>query len=106
MQQDPKHVWRYNAKCRGMNTELWFPPRDKSLYKATADVAKSVCFGTDGAPACPVRVQCLLEADAAGEPHGIWGGLSHRERNALKRKADASGKTLEELASAAPRRRK
>jgi hypothetical protein len=30
------------------------------------------------------------------EQHGIWGGMSHRERNALKRKANKSGKTLEE----------
>jgi hypothetical protein len=30
------------------------------------------------------------------EQHGIWGGLSHRERNALKRKAIRNGKTLEE----------
>jgi hypothetical protein len=30
------------------------------------------------------------------EQYGIWGGLSHRERNALKRKAAKHGLTLEE----------
>jgi hypothetical protein len=30
------------------------------------------------------------------EQHGIWGGMSHRERNALKRKATKAGKTLKE----------
>jgi hypothetical protein len=30
------------------------------------------------------------------EQHGIWGGLSHRERNALKRKAAKVGLTLKE----------
>jgi hypothetical protein len=30
------------------------------------------------------------------EQYGIWGGLSHRERNALGRKAMKHGKTFEE----------
>ena len=78
--------------------DLWFPPRDKNLYKPIADKAKAICFGKDGRPACPVRMQCLLYADAREEVHGIWGGMSHRERAALKRKAEKQGKTLEELA--------
>ena len=88
--------WRYDAKCRDMDTELWFPPRDKNLYKPIADKAKAVCFGRDGLPECPVRVECLLYAESNDEQHGIWGGLSHRERNALKRSAAKHGKTLEE----------
>ena len=88
--------WRYKAKCRGLDTELWYPPRDKTKYKKIADKAKAVCFGKDGAPECPVRIACLLYADSMDEQHGIWGGLSHRERNALKRKAIRNGKTLEE----------
>lgn len=97
MQDNVEDDWRYRAKCRGMDTELWFPPRDKALYKPIADKAKAVCFGKDGRPACPVRIQCLLAADANDEVHGIWGGMSHRERNALKRKADKKGMTLEEI---------
>ena len=79
-----------------MDTELWYPPRDKNLYTEIADKAKAVCFGKDGKPACPVRLECLLEADRTDEPHGIWGGMSHRERNALKRKANKKGMTLKE----------
>jgi hypothetical protein len=30
------------------------------------------------------------------EQHGIWGGMSHRERNALKRKAIKSGSNLKD----------
>jgi WhiB family redox-sensing transcriptional regulator len=88
--------WRYDAKCSGMDTELWFPPRDKDLYKPIADRAKAICFGRDGLEECPVRLQCLLYAESNNEQHGIWGGLSHRERNALKRKAEKNGSTLEE----------
>ena len=88
--------WRYEAKCRGMDTELWYPPRDKTKYKAIATVSKAVCYGRDGLPECPVRKQCLLYADKIDEQHGIWGGMSHRERNALKRKAKRKSLTLEQ----------
>lgn len=89
--------WRHRAKCRNAeNPELWFPPRDKTKYKQIADQAKAICFGRDGAPECPVRVECLLYAEGNDEQHGIWGGLSHRERNALRRKAETNGMTLEE----------
>jgi hypothetical protein len=43
-----------------------------------------------------VRKQCLLYADANDDTHGIWGGMSHRERNALTRKAKKAGLTLKE----------
>lgn len=106
--------WMDDAKCAEVvpdtkppkpvyNPDLWFPPRDKSLYKPIADRAKSICFGRDGRDECPVRMQCLLQADAENEVHGIRGGMSHRERAALKRKAIKQGKTLEELARKASR---
>lgn len=79
-----------------MNTDLWFPPRDKEKYKPIADISKSICYGKDGLPECPVRKECLLYAEHNQDTHGIWGGMSHRERNALKRKANKQGLTLEE----------
>lgn len=86
-----------NAKCLEVeDPDIFFPPRDKLLYKQVADQAKAVCFGKDGKPACPERIKCLLYADEIDTQHGIWGGLSHRERNALKRKAVKNGKTLQE----------
>jgi len=88
--------WRYKAKCRGQDTELWFPPRDKSKYRVIAEVSKAVCYGRDGLPECPVRKECLLYADRMDEQHGIWGGMSHRERNALKRKAKKANLTFKE----------
>lgn len=90
-------AWKSQAKCVDYDPELWFPPRDKNLYKPIADKAKAICFGRDGNPPCPVRVQCLLYADENDDTHGIWGGMSHRERNALKRKAHRQGLTLKEM---------
>lgn len=83
---EPSYAWRYKAGCSGEDTDLFYPPRDKDLYKPIADAAKSFCFGGNGRPACPVRKECLWDAMRREELHGIWGGMSHRERNALYRK--------------------
>ena len=89
--------WRYDAKCKdGKVYELFHPPRDKDLYMPTANKAKDICFGRDNGIECPVRIACLLYAESQGDTHGIWGGLSHRERNALRRKAERNLFTLEE----------
>lgn len=34
---------------------------------------------------CPVRRRCLIEAISRNEPHGIWGGLTRKQRKALVR---------------------
>lgn len=106
-QYDPPHAWRYDAKCAKdesypevvvgeihyeaghNNTELFYPPRDRALYKTVADAAKGMCYGRDGLGECPVRKICLLEALADNEVHGIFGGKSHRERAAMVRRRDA-----------------
>lgn len=96
---EPDYVWRYEASCsdpnnyplnedgeRVVNTDLFFPPRNKELYKASADIAKAICWGTSERPACPVRRECLLYAVQMEDTHGIYGGMSHRERAHLERK--------------------
>ena len=93
---DPDWTWRYEAKCKGEDTEIFFPPRDKALYKPIADKAKAICWGKDGRPPCPVRKDCLKEALINKELHGIFGGLSHRERNAAERKMKKLGLTLDQ----------
>lgn len=37
---------------------------------------------------CPVRIDCLYVALRTGERHGIWGGLTPRQRNTLMKNAD------------------
>jgi hypothetical protein len=101
---DEPWSWRYEAKCGNpkvypavtingvdypegeLNTELFFPPRDKEAYKPIADAAKAICLGKDGGDECPVRKECLLYALETDEQHGVFGGMSHRERNALLRR--------------------
>jgi WhiB family redox-sensing transcriptional regulator len=86
LKDEPEYVWRYKARCHGIDTNIFYPPRDKAQYKEIATEAKSHCFGANGKNPCPVRSECLWDAVSRDEPHGIWGGLSHRERNALIRK--------------------
>lgn len=83
---EPEYAWRYQARCSGEDTDIFYPPRDKNQYKVIAEKAKTFCFGETGKSHCPVRKECLWDAVSRDEPHGIWGGLSHRERNALIRK--------------------
>jgi WhiB family redox-sensing transcriptional regulator len=84
--------WREDAQCNGVDTEIFFPPRDKDKYRVIAAQAKLHCFGSNGQGECPVRLQCLMYAVETDEVHGIWGGMSHRERNALVRKWKRIGK--------------
>ena len=90
MGYEPKHAWRYHAKCMETalpSTNLFYPPRERRLYRGVADAAKSICWGTgEHDPECPVRRECLAYAVEREDTHGIWGGMSHRERSHLLRK--------------------
>jgi WhiB family redox-sensing transcriptional regulator len=71
--------WGDRAACRGADLSVFFPARGES-----AGPARQVCAG------CPVRQPCLEFALGHGEVHGIWGGLTVRDRRALRtRRGDA-----------------
>jgi len=65
--------WRELAACRGTDLEVFFPGRGE-----TAGPARQVCA------ACPVRQPCLDYAISNRITHGIWGGLTERERRAMR----------------------
>ena len=65
--------WRELAACRGADLEVFFPGRGEP-----AGPARQVCA------ACPVRQPCLDYAITNRITHGIWGGLTERERRALR----------------------
>jgi len=77
----PAEYWRWRewAACKGMGSELFFSPDgERGVAKRTRErAAKAVC------DACPVRKPCLAHALASEERHGVWGGLSEKERAAL-----------------------
>ncbi|QGZ53295.1 hypothetical protein GPZ77_34255 (plasmid) [Streptomyces sp. QHH-9511] len=73
--------WEDFAACRTVDPDLFFPDTPRSGAKDRTSEAKRVCF------ACPVRRQCLEWALETEQNDGVLGGLTHKERRALKRKA-------------------
>jgi hypothetical protein len=61
--------WFHRAACAGQPGD-WFA--DWTIQDVSRE--KAICEG------CPVREECLAYALDAGEPHGIWGGLTATER--------------------------
>ncbi|MGC4050639.1 MAG: WhiB family transcriptional regulator [Paludibaculum sp.] len=59
------------------------PASDETLERRA--LCKYVC-GKALCDGCPVRNDCLAHALAAGERHGMWGGLQPEERAALLRR--------------------
>ncbi len=75
--------WQDRGACKGPCQAIFFPPprlerrTDRRLREARA---KEICG------ACSVQETCLTYAMDISEQHGIWGGLTARERRALKSK--------------------
>lgn len=68
-------AWHANAACRDSDVSF-FPERGESLAPARALCAS-----------CPVHDQCLDYVMSTNEPvHGVWAGLSDRERAKLRRR--------------------
>jgi WhiB family transcriptional regulator, redox-sensing transcriptional regulator len=64
--------WMYDGLCAQVDPDLWYPDKGGS----TGD-AKRICAG------CPVKFECLEYALDHAERHGVWGGLSERQRRKL-----------------------
>lgn len=70
--------WADEALCAQTDPDSFFPEKGGSVREA-----KAVCAS------CDVREQCLAYALEQGEPFGIWGGLSERERRRLRKNPTA-----------------
>ena len=64
--------------CRDSDPEAWFPPEVPGVG-ASYTVAKKLCNR------CPVQALCLEYAIVNNEGHGVWGGMTYRERLKLQR---------------------
>lgn len=69
--------WHERAVCRSGDVDpaLFFPDRGEDQRQV-----KAICA------ACPVREECLEYALVNVERHGIWGGMSEKQRVGLRRK--------------------
>ncbi|MFI9649318.1 WhiB family transcriptional regulator [Streptomyces sp. NPDC052040] len=66
--------WAERGACRAGDPEELF------VEGAAQHLAKGMCTG------CPVRTECLAYALDQRIEHGIWGGMTERERRALLRR--------------------
>ena len=69
---DDRPTWTQHAACAGKPQHWWYPEHGQGATKA-----KRICAG------CPVQQQCLDQALAEGEQHGVWGGYTLRERRTI-----------------------
>ncbi|MER5482974.1 WhiB family transcriptional regulator [Streptomyces sp. NPDC002812] len=65
--------WMTEGLCAQTDPEEFFPAKGGSTK-----AARATC------KACDVRAKCLDAALTRPELYGIWGGLSERERRALR----------------------
>ncbi|MEU2426992.1 WhiB family transcriptional regulator [Streptomyces sp. NPDC007851] len=72
--------WHHSSACREADPELFFPVGEGLAAQEQAEEAKSYCRR------CPVTAECLRFALNNDEPSGVWGGLTEKERRALKRR--------------------
>lgn len=73
IEPEPIDKWRGQALCAQIDSEIFFPDKGGSTKQA-----KRICG------MCEVRLECLQAALDREERFGIWGGLSERERRALR----------------------
>ncbi|OBG87578.1 WhiB family transcriptional regulator [Mycobacterium sp. E802] len=71
--------WQQHGRCRDADQALFFGADGEDRRTRTGRIqrAKQLCED------CPVISACRDHAIAAAEQHGIWGGLTPGERNAM-----------------------
>jgi WhiB family redox-sensing transcriptional regulator len=62
-----------------VGTEFFFTEENNETNISVYALGKTICSG------CSVRQQCL-EWAVRHEAHGLWGGMTPRERMAIRRK--------------------
>ncbi|MGW5570339.1 WhiB family transcriptional regulator [Nocardia thailandica] len=65
-------AWQRYATCRAYDVDVFY---DTGNEPRKTLLAKQIC------QRCPVLTHCRDYAVEANEPHGIWGGMTPRERH-------------------------
>ncbi len=75
-------AWMARAACAGMHPETFHPHggRGRPLDLDVINAALAICAR------CPVRTECLEHAITHREDHGIWGGMTARQRLRIARR--------------------
>ena len=73
-------TWRNRAACLDESPESFFPLGNAHSAPLQIEKTKASCRR------CEVAGGCLKGAVESGQGAGVWGGLSHDERHALRRR--------------------
>lgn len=68
----PGEAWKLEGACIGHDPKIWFPTRGEDV-----EAARAICM------TCPVRLSCAEYGMT--QKHGMWGGLSERQRRRIRR---------------------
>lgn len=82
MRLEPRPGWQQDAACVDVDTEVFFDDARVGVARA-----KRVCAD------CPVATDCLAAALQVpfDDDHGVWGGMSRRGRDRLRKRLVAKG---------------
>ena len=72
-------TWMQRAACAGMPADLFYPAGGNEFE------------ARGGSSLYPITAECLGHAVIDGERHGMWGGLSPKERRPIRRQLMALG---------------
>lgn len=72
-------TWRHSAACRGMDANLFHEEKPYNWTKKQLAAAKKVCAS------CPVSQECLNYAIENKLSLGVWGGMTYKERLAVRK---------------------
>jgi Transcription factor WhiB len=79
--------WHAEAACKGAGVDLFYPA--VAGRGASAEVARAAI--AEYCNHCPVKVECSVAADEAGEIFGVWGGTRrHKGRTRAGRPQPSS----------------
>lgn len=70
-------LWQLSAACQGLPDYVYFP---ELTNEHAVRYAKKICA------ICPVLQECRDWALTHHERHGVWGGLSEKDRRAIWRR--------------------
>jgi WhiB family transcriptional regulator, redox-sensing transcriptional regulator len=79
-----RYAWMDEAACREVGTEPFFAETDNELIRVDYRAAKKICAR------CPVVDACLDYALELNIAYGVFGGLTERERRAVRRRRTAA----------------
>lgn len=70
----PESTWQDRALCAEVDADMFFPDSDRD-----AAAAVQVCSR------CDVRRRCLEYAISNDVRYGVWGGLTERDRDLIRK---------------------